>query len=107
MENQEEKRGNSMKDIKQDILRRQIELLEKKCEYFDQTIHIQKAELDKWDDIGNRILMISEMLEEATNKKILRAIKKLRKNSPMLMANIEFIVKSVKDHADFISEYTD
>lgn len=107
MENQEEKRGNSMKDIKQDILRRQIELLEKKCEYFEQTIHAQKAELDKWDDIGSRIVMMAEMLEEAKNKKVLRAIAKLRKHSPILVANIEYIVASTKDHVDFVSEYMD
>jgi hypothetical protein len=107
MKNQEEKRGGSMKDVKKDILRRQIELLEKKCEYLEQTIHAQKSELDKWDDIGSRIVMISEMLEGAKNKKILRAVAKLRKHSPLLVANIEHVVESVKDHVDFVSDYLD
>lgn len=51
--------------------------------------------------------MISEMLEGAKNKKILRAVAKLRKHSPLLVANIEHVVESVKDHVDFVSDYLD
>ena len=96
MEESENKVTKTMGDIKAEMLKNKLTLLETQIENLKLTIKSQAAEIDKWRSLVSDIHWCFNLEHNANRRKRNKMLKQ-RKNSPQLWMVIDAAMKAFED----------